>query len=98
MWPLRSEWQDDRKDFLVTLTLVLVNCLYLALALWGAWVARRRPGWALLIVFILVRTAFFTSFVEAPEPRYVLECFPAVIALGAQAFARRGQLSSTGSG
>jgi len=36
-----------------------------------------------------VRTAFFTKFVETPEPRYVLECFPAVIALGAQVFAGR---------
>jgi hypothetical protein len=97
-WPLRDEWQDDRKDFLATLALVVTNCFYLALGFWGAWVARHRPGWALLIVFILVRTAFFTSFVEAPEPRYVLECFPAVIALGAQAFSRRRQLSSTGSG
>jgi hypothetical protein len=46
---------------------------------------------------------FFTH-IETIEPRYVLECFPAVIALGAQAFARResaiadAQLSSTGSG
>jgi hypothetical protein len=43
-----------------------------------------------------VRTLFFTH-IETIEPRYVLECFPAVIALGAQVFARR-QLSSTGSG
>ncbi len=98
LWPLRDEWQDDRKDFLATLALVVTNGFYLALAFWGAWVARHRPGWGLLIVFILVRTAFFTSFVEAPEPRYVLECFPAVIALGAQVFSRRRQLSSTGSG
>jgi hypothetical protein len=98
MWPLRDEWQDDRKDFLATLALVVTNCFYLALGLWGGWVARHRPGWALLIVFILVRTAFFTSFVEAPEPRYVLECFPVVIALGAQVFSIRRQLSSTGSG
>ncbi len=98
MWPLRDEWQDDRKDFLATLALVLVNGIYLALGLWGAWIARHRPGWALLIVFIVVRTVFFTRFVEAPEPRYVLECFPAVIALGAQVFTRGRQLSSTGSG
>jgi hypothetical protein len=30
------------------------------------------------------------KFVETPEPRYVLECFPAVIALAAQVFASRG--------
>jgi 4-amino-4-deoxy-L-arabinose transferase-like glycosyltransferase len=76
----------------------LVNAIYLPLALAGAWLARRRPGWALLIAFILVRTAFVVYFVDTPEPRYVLECFPALIALAAQTFAGRRQLSSTGSG
>jgi hypothetical protein len=84
LWPLREEWQDDRPDFLVTLGLSVVNIIYLGLALAGARVARRRPGWALLILFCVVRTLFFVKFVETPEPRYVLECFPAVIALAAQ--------------
>jgi 4-amino-4-deoxy-L-arabinose transferase-like glycosyltransferase len=90
LWPLREEWQDDRADFLVTLGISVVNILYLALALAGAWLARRRPGWALLISFCVVRTLFFVKFVETPEPRYVLECFPAVIALAAQVFTSRG--------
>jgi hypothetical protein len=59
------------------------------LALAGAWIARRQPGVALLLAFCVVRTLFFARFVETPEPRYVLECFPAVIALGAQVFSRR---------
>jgi 4-amino-4-deoxy-L-arabinose transferase-like glycosyltransferase len=87
--PVRVEWEDDRPDFLVTLTLVIVNLIYLAMALVGAWMARRQPGVALLIAFIIIRTAFFTTFVETPEPRYVLECFPALIALAAQVFAGR---------
>jgi len=33
-----------------------------------------------------VRTAFLTT-QEAPEPRYVLVCFPALIAFGAVVFA-----------
>ncbi|MGA8221954.1 MAG: hypothetical protein WB780_09905 [Candidatus Acidiferrales bacterium] len=96
--PVRDEWQDDRKDFVVTLALILVNGSYILLAFVGAWRARGRPGWALLIVFILVRTAFVVYFVDTPEPRYVLECFPAVIALAAQTFSGRRQLSSIGSG
>jgi hypothetical protein len=36
-----------------------------------------------LVVYALVRTAFLTT-QEAPEPRYVLVCFPALIAFGAQ--------------
>ena len=89
LWPLREEWQDDRPDFLVTLGLSVVNIIYIALALAGAWLARRRAGWALLILSCVVRTLFFVKFVETPEPRYVLECFPAVIALAAQVFASR---------
>jgi len=87
--PVRLEWEDDRHDFLTTLSLVAANIVYLGLGLAGAWIARRQPGAALLIVFIILRTAFFTTFVETPEPRYVLECFPAVIALGAQVFGGR---------
>jgi hypothetical protein len=37
-------------------------------------------GVALLLAYILVRTAFLTT-VEAPEPRYVVTCYPAVLAL-----------------
>lgn len=103
VFPLRSEWDNDREDLLVTLGLGLVNCIYVALALAGAWLARRQPGFALLIVFVVVRTAFFAYVIETPEPRYVLECFPVVIAFAAQVFGARisepnAQLSSTGSG
>jgi dolichyl-phosphate-mannose-protein mannosyltransferase len=98
VWPLRSEWRDDRYDLLVTLFLFFVNCLYVALAFVGAWMARGRPACAFLLVFIALRTVFFASFADAPEPRYVLECFPAVIALAAQVFGAGPQLSPTGSG
>ena len=100
-FPLGEEWEYDREDFLATLSLFFVNCAYAALALAGAWIARGRPGWALLIAFILVRTAFFATSVDTPEPRYVLECFPAVIALAAQVFSGPRDVvhrSSTGSG
>jgi hypothetical protein len=97
-FPIADEWENDREDFSVTLALIVINAIFISLALAGAWLARRRPGWAFLIVFIVMRTAFISAFAEAPEPRYVLECFPAVIALAAQAFAGRRQLSSTGSG
>jgi hypothetical protein len=110
--PVASEWEDDRGDFVETLALGAVNIIYVALALAGLWIARRRPGVAFLVVFMLLRTLYIAGFIETPEPRYVLECFPAVIALAAQVFGesvgrsapRRGkvggagQLSSTGSG
>ena len=98
LFPISEKWEDDPRDFKVTVGLALAGYFYVGLGILGAWIARKQPGWAFLIVFILVRTAFFSVFVETPEPRYMLECFPAVIALGAQVFARRTQLSSTGSG
>jgi 4-amino-4-deoxy-L-arabinose transferase-like glycosyltransferase len=98
LWPLREKWQEDSADFLVTLGFFLLNCIYVGLAIAGAWIARKQPGIALLIGFILIRTAYFARFVETPEPRYVLECYPAIIALAAQVFGGRNQSSPTGSG
>jgi hypothetical protein len=90
VFPLRQSWQDDRVDQSVTVGLFLLNLAYVALATWGAvrlW--RRsiavRPALGVLIVFIVLRTAFLTT-LETPEPRYVLVCFPALIALAAQVF------------
>jgi hypothetical protein len=42
----------------------------------------------MLVCFVLVRTAFLTT-IETPEPRYVLVCYPALIALAAHVFSRR---------
>jgi hypothetical protein len=61
-----------------------VNLLYLILALWGL---RRWPMLSgAMIAFILLRCALLAT-IEAPEPRYTLECFPMVIILAAIALA-----------
>ena len=93
VFPLRQAWREDRLDQSVTVGFFVMNIVYLALAVWGAvrlwrWNPAVRPAVVLLGIFILLRTGFLTT-LEAPEPRYVLVCFPALIALGAQAFARR---------
>jgi hypothetical protein len=92
VFPLAQAWEDDPVDLSVTISLFLLNLLYVALALWGALRLWRRhpsarPAVAFFIVFFALRTAFLTT-VEAPEPRYMLVCFPALIALAAQLFAR----------
>ena len=92
VFPLRQSWQDDRVDQSVTVGMFLLNVFYVGLAIGGGWrlwhaSPEARPAVALLMVFIALRTVFLTT-VETPEPRYVLECFPAVIALGAQVFGR----------
>ena len=66
---------------------------YIVLALGGGWKLWRcrnaRPAILILVVYILVRTAFLTT-LETPEPRYTLVCFPALLALGAQLFTGKG--------
>ena len=94
--PLRKNYEDDREDFLVTVLLGAIGIMYVALAVGGITRAFFRnvlsgpQVWAVafLIAFCVVRTAFLTR-VEAPEPRYVLECFPIVYAFGAFLWARR---------
>jgi hypothetical protein len=91
VFPLAQAWQDDPIDQSVTTALFLLNIAYVALAIWGAlriwrWSTNARAAVGLLVAFILIRTMFLTT-LETPEPRYVLVCFPAVIALAAQVFA-----------
>ncbi|HYA96557.1 MAG TPA: hypothetical protein VEH49_00570 [Methylomirabilota bacterium] len=93
--PVGERISDDPTDFAVTLGFSILNILYLALAAWGAvrlWRMDRaaQPGVLLLAGYVLLRTAFFTT-VETPEPRYMLECFPALLALAAYAFSRKAQ-------
>ena len=50
---------------------------------WGGPSALQPSGAMFLAAHIVIRTLFLTR-IETPEPRYVLECFPAVLALAAQ--------------
>ena len=93
VFPLAEMWDTDRQDMVVTVGLFFLNIFYVLLALWGAarlWSKspEARAAVVLLVLFVVLRTAFLTT-VETPEPRYVLVCFPAIIALAAHAFARR---------
>jgi hypothetical protein len=102
--PLGERWEYDREDLLVTLVLWMVNLAYLLLAAASCWAiawdrhsclsseSKSMPSGAMfLVAYVLVRTLFLTQ-VETPEPRYVLVCFPAVLALGAQVWAKRREL------
>ncbi len=81
--------EEDPVDQRVTIFYFSLNVFYVLLALGGGWKLWRyrnaRPAILILVVYILVRTAFLTT-LEAPEPRYTLVCFPALLALGAQVF------------
>ncbi len=95
VFPLARMREDDPVDQEVTSLFFVLNLLYIGLGVWGTvrlWRSNptARASVAFLALFILFRTAFLTT-LETPEPRYVLVCFPALIALGAQAFARRSE-------
>jgi len=93
VFPLAQMREDDPVDQEVTSLFFVLNLFYVGLGIIGAVLIWRsnpaaRVAVAFLALFIVLRTAFLTT-LETPEPRYVLVCFPALIALGAQAFARR---------
>lgn len=94
VFPLAYQREEDPVDQEVTILFFLVNVVYVGLALWGAWKLRGCPGARAAVVvlglYILARTALLTT-METPEPRYVLECFPALIALGALVLAGPAQ-------
>jgi hypothetical protein len=75
------EFHDDTKQSVIA----VVNLAYVAGALLALvrGQARRPSGirWAgLLVCFLLLRSAFLGT-LENPEPRYTLECYPAIIVL-----------------
>ncbi|MCU1342255.1 MAG: hypothetical protein JWN92_1678 [Candidatus Acidoferrum typicum] len=104
-FPVSSSWEDSHESFLTTAVFGALGYLYPALALAGIWAARRYArsisfkspipddlpnlwGISLLVAYILVRTAFLTT-VEAPEPRYVVTCYPVVLALASLIWIRK---------
>jgi 4-amino-4-deoxy-L-arabinose transferase-like glycosyltransferase len=90
---LRSPAEDhhaNATEFDVTLLFWILDFVYIGLALAGAWCYRGNPGCALIVVFLVIRTALFTQLTTV-EPRYVVVCFPAIAALGALAFVKSNQ-------
>ncbi|HXY77678.1 MAG TPA: glycosyltransferase family 39 protein [Candidatus Acidoferrales bacterium] len=87
------EFNDATKGSFIAVGFGLLNLAYVAAALLALLHRRsRRPGgirWAgLLVSFLLLRSAFLGT-VENPEPRYMLECYPAIIVLASSWLARR---------
>ncbi len=84
MLPVTSRWWEywnDRHDFLVGAIWGALNLLFLLAAMMGV-VRGPRPRYlALMLLFIVLRSAFLGS-LENPEPRYTLECYPVVFVLG----------------
>ena len=90
------EFHDDTKQSVIAVGFGLLNLFYVAAALLALirLLARgqaRTPSgirWAgLFVSFLLLRSAFLGT-LENPEPRYTLECYPAIIVLASSLLCR----------
>jgi hypothetical protein len=89
--PIESRWwqfADHPEESAFALAWAGLNLFYLLAALRGWLNWRLGVCGAVLVSFVVLRSSFLGS-LEAPEPRYVLECFPVVLALAGGAFARK---------
>jgi hypothetical protein len=84
------EFNDDRRWLTVSIVFGIFNLAYVALALAGFVRARHIQFVGLLVFFIALRSAFLGT-MENPEPRYTLECFPALIVLASALFLSRAK-------
>lgn len=88
LWISLRWWQYSRHpgQTLFATAYALLNLAFLLAALWGLF--KRPPFWGAMLAFVLLRCALLVT-LEAPEPRYTLECFPMIFVLAAIAFTRR---------
>jgi len=100
--PLDLDWwrvSENGMDSWIAIGLGQLNLLLLLAALvsvWHIWprhwsVNEPMLVFALLMGFVLLRSLFLGT-LENPEPRYVLECYPVVLALAGMAFAPSRQV------
>ena len=80
------EYNHHHSETWFALSYAGLNLLYLVAAILGL---RRWPRLsAAILAFVLLRCLLLAT-IEAPEPRYTLECFPMIFALGGIALARK---------
>jgi hypothetical protein len=90
LWPIGEQWRANPAEFGAAAIFALFNLVYIGLAAVGAWRYRSNPGCAVLVLYLVIRTALLTQ-LPTVEPRYAVVCFPVVAALGALAFVKSQQ-------
>ena len=81
------EFNDDRRFVAISLGFGLINLIYVTMGLCGLIRAREIFGIGLFVLFLLLRSVFLGT-LENPEPRYTLECYPALVVLASACFHR----------
>jgi 4-amino-4-deoxy-L-arabinose transferase-like glycosyltransferase len=81
------EFNDEPRLLAVSLGFGAINLAYVALAGVGLLRWREAGGIGLLILFVVVRSLFLGT-LENPEPRYTLECYPALIIVASALWSR----------
>jgi 4-amino-4-deoxy-L-arabinose transferase-like glycosyltransferase len=82
------EFDDDPKWSAVAVALGAIGLLYLVVGVAGWLISRPLAGSGVLLLFVLVRSAFLGT-LENPEPRYTLEMYPVLVVFAAAALAGR---------
>ena len=85
------EFNDEAPWLAVSLGFGAINLAYVVLAGAGWWRARGMAGIGLLVLFVVLRSLFLGT-LENPEPRYTLECYPALIVVASALFHRLSTL------
>lgn len=84
-------WQDIPQESLISASLAAVNLFYLVAAFLA--LRQRLPSSGILWLFILCRSALLAT-LPNPEPRYTLECFPALLMLAAAGLCGKAKLGT----
>ncbi len=81
------EFNDDHRWLALSLAFGVINLVYVAMGTAGLWRVRGFFGIGLFVLFVAARSLFLGT-LENPEPRYTLECFPALIVAASALFRR----------
>lgn len=81
--PVEARWwefSEHRGQSSFAVVWAILNLLLVATALRG-WLVNRLGIYGFILVSFIIIRSLFLGTLENPEPRYVLECFPAVLVL-----------------
>jgi hypothetical protein len=88
LFPSDPRWwelNDDHRWLALSLAFGVINLAYVMMGVAGFVRGRAAFGIGMLLAFVVLRSIFLGS-LENPEPRYTLECFPALIVAASALF------------